>query len=99
MKKVLTNNKSRISQGDILKNVEFIEYAIERDGIIEISKIDFPYVVILTQDCDLNQDYDVRWGKKNSPSNQDKKLISVIVAPMYNAEQYISQRRDCLSYE
>jgi hypothetical protein len=86
MKKVLINNRSRITQGDIFRNVEFIEYAIERDGIIEISKIDFPYVIVLTQDCDLNQDYSVRWGKKNTPSNHDKKLISVIVAPMYNAE-------------
>ena len=85
MKSIRVSKKNRISQGDIYKDVEFIEYAIEKDGVIEISKITFPFVVVLTQDCDLNQDYTVRWAK-NGPSNHDKKLISVIVAPLYNAE-------------
>jgi hypothetical protein len=58
---------------------------IEQEGIIEILKIVFPYVIVLTQDCDLNQDYTVRWGK-NETSHHDKKIISVIVAPLYNAE-------------
>ena len=54
---------ARISQGDIYKDVEFIEYAIEKEGVIQISKIVFPFVVVLTQDCDLKQDYRVRWAK------------------------------------
>ncbi len=87
MKKIKIQKVSRISQGDIYKDVEFIEYAIEKGGVIEISKIVFPYVVVLTQDCDLNQDYTVRWGKHGT-SNQDKKLFSVIVAPLYNSEQF-----------
>ena len=74
----------RLSQGDIIQNVEFIEYAIEQTGIIEISKIVFPYVVVLTQDCDLEQDHNNR--QNPNPSNQDKQIISVIVAPLYNVE-------------
>lgn len=88
MIKIKTRNAARISQGDIYRDVEFIEYAIEKDGIIEISKIVFPAVVVLTQDCDLNQDYKVRWAKKDHLSNHDKKLFSVIVAPLYNYEHF-----------
>ena len=32
----------RVCQGDIISNVEFIEYAVEKNGQIEISKIKFP---------------------------------------------------------
>lgn len=76
----------RVCQGDIIANVEFIEYAVEKSGQIEISKIIFPYVYVLTQDCDLEQDYA---NKASAVSmNQDKHLISVIVAPLYNIEQF-----------
>ena len=87
--KIKLQKRARISQGDIYKDVEFIEYAIEKEGMIEISKIVFPFVVVLTQDCDLNQDYTVRWSR-NDVSNHDKKLISVIVVPLYNVEQVYS---------
>jgi hypothetical protein len=85
MKKIRIWKRARIAQGDIYKDVEFIEYAIEKAGVIEISKIIFPFVIVLTQDCDLNQDYKVRWSR-NTISTQDKKIISVIVAPLYNVE-------------
>ena len=55
-------------------------------AIIEISKIIFPFVIVLTQDCDLAQDFNSQ-SKKN---NQDKILISVIVAPLYNAVHVLS---------
>ena len=41
--------------------------------------------MVLTQDCDLEQDFRIRYGR-NKPSNQDKLLISVLVAPLYNVE-------------
>ena len=80
-------NLSRISQGDIYRNVEYIEYAVEKDGEIEISKISFPYIVVMTQDCDLQWDYKSRYGRPKS-ANQDKFLLSVLVVPMYNAEHF-----------
>lgn len=87
MIKVKTQCKSRILQGDIFQDVEYIEYAIENSGIIEVSKINFPLVIVLTQDCDLEWDYKYRWSrKKNEYNNQDKWLLSVLVAPLYNAE-------------
>lgn len=72
----------RLCQGDIISEVEHIEHVYEKDGTITISKIVFPYVLVLTQDCDLRQDYSFRYEDKK---NQDKILISALVAPLYNA--------------
>lgn len=74
---------SRITQGDIFRDVEHVEYVDEKNGAFEISKIVFPLVVVLTQDCDLEQDERFRTPDAKS---QDKLLISVLVAPIYNAE-------------
>jgi hypothetical protein len=81
-----------IHQGDVLQNVEYIEYAHIVDGEIEISKIIFPMVIVLTQDCDATQDYDnrveyqerIKSGSKEYDNNQY--LLSLIVAPIYNLE-------------
>lgn len=65
----------------MFREIECIEYAVEKRGIIEVSKIVFPLVIVLTQDCDLEQDWSNR-GK----ATQSTKLLSVLVAPLYNAE-------------
>ena len=83
MIKAQTDIADRISQGDIFKDVEFIEYVQEKNGIQEVSKIIFPLVIVLTQDCDLKQDNKFR---ENFGDSQDKLLLSVLVAPLYNAE-------------
>ncbi len=86
---IRVNNQAgdRISQGDVYKNVEHVEYVIEHDGLIEVSKIIYPYTVVLTQDCDLEQDHLIRINKDSA---EDKSLISVLVAPLYNAEHVFS---------
>jgi hypothetical protein len=89
MIQVKHENGERITQGDIFKNVEFLEHITELDGNIEVSKIIFPYVVVLTQDCDLAQDFTFRWTE-DTKSNHDKWLFSVLVAPLYNLEQLLS---------
>jgi hypothetical protein len=82
---IVKEQVERVCQGDIFSNVELIEYAdINKDGIVEISKISFPYVVVLTQDCDLEQDFNSRL--KTERANEDKHILSVIVAPLYNIE-------------
>lgn len=83
--KVRIGGKVRVCQGDIFRDVEMIEYAVERAGDLEISKIVFPLVLVLSQDCDLEQDHRFRWAR-NSKKTQDKWLISVLVAPLYNVE-------------
>lgn len=83
--KVRQTNDRWLSQGDILRDVEHIEYVSELSGNLEISKIVFPLVIVLSQDCDLSQDYKFRWSRKET-KNEDKWLLSVLVAPIYNIE-------------
>jgi len=74
---------TRICQGDVIRDLEYVEYVKEKEGICEISRVVFPHVIILTQDCDLKHDYKFRTEEKES---QDKLLLSVLAAPLYNAE-------------
>lgn len=82
--------RRRLHQGEILRDIDFIEYAVQRRGNVKISTITFPYVVVLTQDCDLQQDYGVRWSRKHKPKNHDKKLFSALVAPLYNRDHFLA---------
>lgn len=82
---MITKDKDvHINQGDIFKNVEYIESIKIENGEITVNKIIYPLAVVLTQECDLVQDYSSR-----SKQNDDKKLISIILAPMYNFEHFI----------
>ena len=88
--KISCEKRSRISQGDIYRNVEFIEYFAEKEGKIEVPIITFPLVIVLTQECDLFQDYKSRYGRPKKPTQtQDKYLISVLVSPLYNLEHVL----------
>ena len=48
-------NNNRLSQGDIYKNITYIEKINSIDDYLEIQQIVFPNVVVLTQDCDIQQ--------------------------------------------
>ena len=80
---VQKTSKSRLCQGDILRDVHWVEYVAEASGIIEVSRIVFPLAIVLTQDCDLEQEH--RFRTESRPT-QDKWLISVLMAPLYNVE-------------
>jgi len=82
--KVRTQKTPQVSQGDIFRDVEMVERVWEEGDELVVSRIVFPLVVVLTQDCDLAQDYGVRWSRKKT--NDDKKLFSVLVSPLYNVE-------------
>lgn len=98
--KVRIGQDSRVRQGDVFKDVEFLEYVAEERGIIEVSRIEFPLAVVLTQDCDLMQDFRARYGRKHRPSTQDKLLLSVLVAPVYNLEHvYLGKHLETLDIE
>ncbi|NLO19106.1 MAG: hypothetical protein GX121_04400 [Ignavibacteria bacterium] len=86
MIKILNDKQLILHQGDIIKDVELVENVIEQDCNITVSKIVFPYIIVLTQDCDLTWDYNNRNSEKN---NQDKYLISTIVAPLYNYDKFL----------
>jgi hypothetical protein len=53
----------------------------EEEGVITVARIVFPLAIVLTQDCDLEQDHKFR---TQAQPTQDKWLISVLMAPLYN---------------
>jgi hypothetical protein len=64
-------------------SIALIEDVVEKDGVLRVSQIFFPLVMVLTQDCDLAEDFKSRYGRPKRPT-QDKFLLSVLVAPLYN---------------
>lgn len=71
----------RVCQGDILSNVNYVESVQETNGQIEVSMITFPYAVVVSQECDLQWDYEKR------PVKFD--LISALMIPIYNYEHVL----------
>ncbi len=69
----------RIKQGDILEDVEHFIYSQEEKTIL---KIVYPYTVVITQDCDLEQDFKAR----NVTHLQDKFLDSTLLIPAFLSE-------------
>jgi hypothetical protein len=86
MIKISRTVESRISQGDVFRDIELVEDAYVENGELVVVTIHFPTVFVLTQDCDLASDYRIRWSDP-PPATQDQQLMSVLVAPVYNAEQ------------
>lgn len=89
------SNNERINQGEILKNVPYFESYTENNGEFALTVLDFPFVIVLTQDCDLEQNKRDREKQNQSVENTkktllDKHLISIIVAPLYNSEHLFS---------
>jgi len=78
-------NDGQIHQGDIYRDIDYIEYADIIDGQINISKIRYQYVMVISQECDLSQDYNER---NNERQKHDKLLQSIMVIPMFNYEQF-----------
>ena len=79
----------QVHQGDIYHDIDYIESADVVDGHVEISKIHYQYVMVLSQECDLTQDYNERIKDPMQQSiTYDKLLQSVIVVPMFNFEQF-----------
>lgn len=72
---------NRISQGDIYKNVWCFENISQENNSIKINRVFFPYVIVLTQDCDIQQHQEYV-GQKSG------QLFSVLVAPLYNAGRF-----------
>lgn len=87
MVKVQRRIGNRVAQGDIVSNVEHVESVSESSGDLSVAKIIFPFVVVLTQDCDLSQDFTFRHGRPAKDSH-DKYIFSAIVAPLYNVEHF-----------
>lgn len=81
----------RVRQGDIFSNVPFYESYVEEDGEFALTMYEFPYVLVITQDCDLEQNKAARAKIEHNAGiiKNDKHLVSVIVAPLYNFEHLV----------
>ncbi len=75
------NDRDRIHQGDIFSGVTFVENATTSDSILTIAERKLPYAVVLSQDCDLLQDF-----KGREEGKHDKYLPSIMISPAYPAE-------------
>lgn len=74
----------RIHQGDVLRDVNVIDDC-KRDssGELVFDELTLPYIVVMTQDCDLEHDFNNRI--EVSSEKQDKFLRTVLVCPAYIA--------------
>jgi hypothetical protein len=78
----------RFCQGDILRDIEVIEWASVLDTEpkqIALQKRRLPYAVVLSQECDLHQDQQNR--SNLAKPTQDKYLHSVLLGPAYAAQE------------
>lgn len=77
--------KARICQGDIFQNL-FISIG-SGGGTLHV-EANLEYAVVLTQDCDLQQDFTERNVKPVS-ANNDKHLNTILICPAYSLEDFI----------
>ena len=77
----------RIYQGDIFRDVKYFLWIDIKEDVIEGDEISVPYLVVLTQECDLEQDYENRLETENANTTNDKYLQSILVSPAYLAEK------------
>jgi hypothetical protein len=85
------NDSDRVLQGDILKDLDVPIYNKE----LKLNKLKFG--VILSQDCDLNQDYNSRneiskTNDKSNPSLNNKILPSILTLLCKNSPASLSRR-------
>ena len=78
------DKKYKIYQGDIFQNVDYLRWVDTINKVIDV--IEIPYFLVLTQSCDLEQDYKDR--QKTEKENRDKYLQSILVCPAYRAEVF-----------
>jgi len=77
----------RFRQGDILRDVSIVTWAEEVNGELSIDQVDLPYCVVLTQECDLDQDYTNQTVPDRFATSQDKILPYILLCPAFPADQ------------
>lgn len=86
-------NRYRYHQGDIYRDFECLEYFELNGDDMVFSLIKYNYVIIMSQDCDLNQDYNLRKEIKEKSDNRNvyygNELSNILVVPLFNFEHFI----------
>jgi len=76
------HDASQVCQGDIFRDYELPTWFID-GGKTTVSQLKLPYVVVLTQECDLSEDFK---NHNKKAEKQDAYLQSILVCPAYQAE-------------
>jgi len=79
------SSKDYISQGDIFRDFRFIRWIEKVGDNFRIDVIKIPFFAVLTQACDLDQDFKERMNENGLKS--DKIIQSILVCPAYLAEE------------
>lgn len=76
------SRNARFYQGDILKDLAFVvgDSGIETD----LDLVELKYAVVISQDCDIEHDFESRKKGKG----HDKNLRSLLVCPAFNLEEF-----------
>lgn len=73
-----------MQQGDILGPLQAFELTTLTDGVPSGTLRQYNYAVVLSQDCDLEQDYNSR---QETQENLDKHLFGVLLCGAYEADE------------
>src|SRR5712664_1236843 len=76
----------RCEQGDIFRDIKLIEWAEVVGEKIELAERTLQYCVLLSQDCDLEHDFNNRADA--AALKKDKFLQSLLICPAYPAEGF-----------
>ena len=78
--------KSRICQGDILRDLKFL---VGEPSSKKEAEIDIPggleYAVVMNQDCDLSQDYNQR---QLGTERNGRSIRTILICPAYTAQKF-----------
>lgn len=86
---IRNTDPQRIHQGDLLSNVQIQISSLNENKDIEVTDINFPYVVVLSQDCDLKQYFEANKKARNE-GLFNQYLPNVLIAPCYFNEDFKS---------
>lgn len=86
---IFNEKEDRVCQGDIFRDLVY-DYRVYKDetGALASDRITLSYVIVLSQDCDLESDYRNRSQKAEEQHTQDKFLHSILVCPAYLADEF-----------
>lgn len=77
----------RYRQGDILRDLRVIEWAESVKDELIITERQLPYAVILSQECDLEHDFNNHSDSARFKGLSDKCLPTILVCPAYLAPE------------
>lgn len=80
----IRHNSDRICQGDIFRDFNYQEKVEIINKKIKVYKRIIPYLIVLTQDCDLESDFR---NFQQLDDNHDKILQHILVCPAYPSEK------------